>query len=100
MTTNPALAWPPLRVGLGPAMRREEVARRCGVGVSTVDQARRRTREGTARVAFPEPAGYGVPPGGTRPVSYWFERDVLAYGRDVGWLDARNEPVRKEPAAA
>lgn len=91
MTISTALAWPPLRVGLGPAMRREEVAKRCGVGTSTVDQARKRTREGTARIPFPDPDGFAIPNDGTRPVFYWFERNVIAYGRAVGWLDPNGE---------
>lgn len=88
--------WPPLKVGLGPAMRREEVAQRCGVGVSSIDNARKRTRAGTARVAFPDPDGYGIPPGGTRPVAYWFERVIVKYGIEVGWLNAKGEVVVKQ----
>jgi hypothetical protein len=93
--------WPPDKVGTGPAMRREQVAERCGVGVSTVDNARRRTKQGTARVAFPQPDGYAIPPGGDRPVAYWFERVVVKYGIAAGWLDGKTgRPIVKPTPAA
>lgn len=76
--------WPTLKVGLGPAMTKAEAAAYLGKTLYAIEAAQRRTRERIARVDFPEPDGYAIPPGAARrtPVAYWFMRTIKKYGED------------------
>lgn len=85
--------WPVLKVGLGPAMTKADISARLGVSKSAPDVWLTRTRRGELRVPFPKPAGRAVPPDARREyeVPYWYERDVLKFGREFGLLDQDNQ---------
>lgn len=87
-------AWPVEKVGTGPALTKRQIAERLGLTLGAVEAAIRRTDAGKARVPFPDPAGYAVPPDAKRKtmVPYWYLRNVEAYGRAAGNLI--DEPAR------
>lgn len=100
MTTNTQalIAWPATAVGRGPALDKGEAAHRLGRKKSGVEAMQRRTRQGTAAVAFPDPNGYAVKPGSrtTTPVAFWYERTIVAFGIKANILDAKGN-VRVGP---
>lgn len=104
MTTHAALiAWPPVTMGKGPALDKTESAHRLGRERSGVEAMQRRTRQGKAAVAFPDPDGYAVKPDARKqtPVAFWYERTIVAYGVKANILDkAGNLRVEPEPVAA
>lgn len=65
---------------LGAALTKEEVAEMLGIGVNAVDVALHRTRNGVARIDFPEPDA---------PDGRWWSVTVEAHKRDRG-LRGRN----------
>lgn len=95
MTRQKPGEWPALAVGRGPAMTRHQLAERLDVDPNTPNVWKRRTASGKLSTPFPKPAGYAIPPGAGRqaPVPYWFERDVIAFGKAFGLLDDNGRPV-------
>lgn len=96
LTRQQALtAWPATTAGKGPALNKRSAAERIGMKPSGVEAAIRRTKNGTARSAFPAPDGYAFDPEATKNVMvpYWFERSVIAYGIAIGKLDRSGKLV-------
>lgn len=59
-------------------------------GREGVEQAIRRTKQGRARVPFPDPDGYAVPPSSARAMAqrYWLPGTVSLYARRADRLAA------------
>jgi hypothetical protein len=76
------------------AMTKRDAGKRLGIELVSVEAAIRRTRNGTARVAFPKPDGWGVPPGAVRQtvVPYWLPATIEGYGLTCGRLELAPKP--------
>jgi hypothetical protein len=94
--TNPHVPnWPKPHRTKGAALSRRDAEKRLGMGHNSASVLLKRTRDGAnVAVPFPEPEGFAVPyTGYRRPQLYWWERDIIRYGRRAGWLDANDNPI-------
>lgn len=98
---TPSTAWPADHPEYGPALTRSQVAELIGWrNPDNVDVAISRTRAGTARVPFPEPAGLAPRPGASGYAERFWWRSVIEEHRDRLKRFAPRLPVTPELVAA